>query len=156
MSPAFATRSKVCELPLVVPGVQTMPMGGAPAGSAVACPGAASRAETVSRATAGPSRRARLMLLRVMVAFPRGAGSVARRADARAGSDIAGSDIGLPHHLLRGQPVLVHPHFRHHPARAGSAVVRELPPVAVAEVVDVVAAAPVAAGGVRTVVGRRD
>src|SRR5258705_13898508 len=99
--PVPAASSNVRVVPDRVPGVQTMPIFGEPAGNASAVPGARIPAPARS-ATTMPSRR----VLRVMVAF------FPRRAVAR-------SDIGLAHDRLGRKRRLIDPHLGHHPARSG-------------------------------------
>src|SRR5919198_792117 len=92
--PVLATRLNVCVLPETVPGVQTMPIFGAPAGSAPACPGT-STADPAASATTRPSR----LILCVIVAPLLG--------------------IGLTHCGLWGQWRLVDPNLGLHPAGSG-------------------------------------
>src|SRR6266508_1590322 len=107
MYPVLATRLKVWVSPETVPGVQTMPSLAALAGSAAAGPWASTAdPATSTRARTRPSRR---VLCRMVAFLPRC------------------SDIGLAHHRLGRQRVLVHPHLGHHCAwrPAGSAAVAQ-------------------------------
>src|SRR6266511_3699917 len=126
MYPVLATRLKVWVPPETVPGVQTMPSLAALAGSAAAGPWASTAdPATSTRARTRPSRR---VLCRMVAFLPRC------------------SDIGLAHHRLGRQRVLVHPHLGHHsagrPGGSAGAKAREPAPVTVLEVVDVVVARP--------------
>src|SRR4249920_2103256 len=104
MWPLLAFRLKVRVVPARVPGVQTMPILGAPVGSAPAWVGASSAKEPAASTTATPSRR----ILCVIVAVPPRLLVAARL------------DIGLAHYGLgRKRRARVHPHLGHHSAGPG-------------------------------------
>src|SRR3954467_1810359 len=98
MCPDFAIRLKVCVEPDTVPGLHTMPIGGAPGGNASACSEAGSRTPAASTsAMLSPRIRRAMLPVFVLIVF-------------------SWSDIGLAHDGLGGKRVLVHPHLGHHSA----------------------------------------
>src|SRR5262245_44828753 len=128
MCPVVAVRLNVCTAPAVEPGAHTIPSFGAPAGRLEAC--GASPAMPRTNAAQRPSHRDLLVIVAPL------------------------SDIGLAHHGLARQRVLVDADLGHHPARSGRTEIGELPPVPVLEEVDVVVAATVRARGPEGAVGR--